>query len=58
MIELSAKIVEICRRYESKFSLTGGVLEGRFETTLIKKSLTLFAAIFFSVIDFYLFSKF
>ena len=50
VIELSAKIAEISGKYESKFLLEGGILEARFEPTLIKNSLNLSVITFLSVI--------
>ena len=50
--DFSAKIVQTCGRYESKFILEGGVLAAKFGPMLIKNSLNLSAIIFLSVIDF------
>ena len=45
--DFSAKIVQTCGRYESKFILEGGILAAKFDPMLIKNSLNLSAIILF-----------
>ena len=51
VIEFSAKIVEICRRYQLKTLLEESTLGGRFASSLIRNLLNLSEITFLSVID-------